>query len=179
MNEVKGGIVRRIAVQMKQRQCRHVAHVPSIFEPVIDSYGGGKGEAPHDRAGLPNSLSRFTAGLAAADQASAARPAAVGHLGLASAGRLAVGHPVAVGRASGLDSDSSFFPLKHWFATSIARFPWQASIRGQCIRSRIHIEAMYLELALTFRVPLCNRENRRWDAICFCGCLGCRYRFWR
>ncbi|HET9414105.1 MAG TPA: hypothetical protein VFO74_08250, partial [Pseudolabrys sp.] len=41
---------------MKQRQCRDVAHAPSIFEPVIDSYGGGKREAPHDRAGLPNLL---------------------------------------------------------------------------------------------------------------------------
>ena len=30
----------------------------------------------------------------------------------------------------------------------------------------------------TFRVPLCNKENRRWDAICFCGCLGYRFRFW-
>jgi hypothetical protein len=26
---------------MKQRQCRDVSHAPSIFEPVIDSYGGG------------------------------------------------------------------------------------------------------------------------------------------
>ena len=30
----------------------------------------------------------------------------------------------------------------------------------------------------TFRVPLCNKENRRWDAICFCGCLGYRFQFW-
>lgn len=73
---------------------------------------------------------------------------------------------------------SKFFPLQYWFATSIARFPWQESIRGQCIRSRIHIEAMCLELVPTFRVPLCNKENRRWDAICFCGCLGYRFRFW-
>ena len=110
-----------------------------------------KGEAPHDRAGLPNYLSGFTAGLAAADQASAGRPAAVdqvsaGHL--AAADRASLDRPV--GRASGLDSDSSFFPLKHWFATSITRFPWQESIRGQCIRSKIHIEAMCLEL-----VPAC------------------------
>ena len=69
--------------------------------------------------------------------------------------------------------------LSHiWFATSIARFPWQESIRGQCIRSKIHIEAMCLELVWTRRVPLCNTENRRWDAICFCGCLGCQFRFW-
>lgn len=40
--------------------------------------------------------------------------------------------------------------LQYWFATSIARFPWQESIRGQCIRSKIHIEAMCLEL-----VPAC------------------------
>ena len=182
MNEVKGGIVRRIAIEMKQRQCRDVAHAQSIFEPVIDSYGGEKGEAPHDRAGLPNYLSGFTAGLAAADQVSAGRPAAVGHLDLASAGHLAAADRASldrpVGRASGLDSDSSLFPLKHWFATSIARFPWQESIRGQCIRSKIHIEAMCLELVWTRRVPLCNTENRRWDAICFCGCLGCRFRFW-
>ena len=141
-----------------------------------------KGEAPHDRAGLPNYLSGFTAGLAAADQVSAGRPAAVGHLDLASAGHLAAADRASldrpVGRASGLDSDSSLFPLKHWFATSIARFPWQESIRGQCIRSKIHIEAMCLELVWTGRVPLCNKENRRWDAICFCGCLGCRFRFW-
>jgi hypothetical protein len=26
----------------------------------------------------------------------------------------------------------------YWFATSIARSPWQESIRGQCIRSTIH-----------------------------------------
>jgi hypothetical protein len=25
---------------------------------------------------------------------------------------------------------------------------------------------------------LCNRENQRWDVTCFCGCLGCRFRFW-
>src|SRR6476620_8522380 len=145
MNEVKDGIVRRIAIEMKQRQCRDVAHAQSIFEPVIDSYGGEKGEAPHDRAGLPNYLSGFTAGLAAADQVSAGRPAAVGHL--AAADRASLDRPV--GRASGLDSDSSLFPLKHWFATSIARFPWQESIRGQCIRSKIHIEAMCLELVWT------------------------------
>jgi hypothetical protein len=30
----------------------------------------------------------------------------------------------------------------------------------------------------TFRIPLYNKENRRWDAICFCGCLGCQFRFW-
>ena len=59
MNEVKRGVVGRIAVKVKQRQCRDVAHAPSIFEPVIDSYGGGKDEAPHDRAGLPNYLGRF------------------------------------------------------------------------------------------------------------------------
>jgi len=41
---------------MKQRQCRNVAHLPSIFELVVDSYGSGKGEAPHDCAGLPNLL---------------------------------------------------------------------------------------------------------------------------
>ena len=46
--------------------------------------------------------------------------------------------------------NSSFFPLQYWFATSIARFPWQELIRGQCIRSKIHIEAMCLEL-----VPAC------------------------
>jgi hypothetical protein len=45
--------------------------------------------------------------------------------------------------------------LSHiWFATSIARFPWQESIRGQCIRSNAHIEAMCLELVRMFRVPL-------------------------
>src|SRR4249920_1342566 len=99
MNEVKGGVVRRIAVQMKQRQCRNVAHASSIFEPVIVSHGGGKGEAPHERAGLPNLLEwnwQFTAGLAAADQASAGRPAAVGHLDRASAGRLAAADHLAV-----------------------------------------------------------------------------------
>src|SRR5512134_599730 len=109
MNEVKGRVVRRIAVQMKQRQCRDVAHAPSIFEPVIDSYGGGKCEAPHDHAGLPNLLEcnwRFTAGPAAADQASAGRPAAVGHLDQASAGRpAAVGH-LAADQVSDLDFDS-------------------------------------------------------------------------
>ena len=56
MNKVKGGVVRRIAVQMKQRQCRGVAHASSIFEPAIVSHGGGKDEASHDRAGLPNLL---------------------------------------------------------------------------------------------------------------------------
>src|SRR6185436_17695050 len=106
---------------------------PSICEPGIDSYGGGKGEAPHFRAGLLNLLQRISGSagsavrlavrLAAADQASPGRP---------------VGHPAAVGRASGLDSGSSFFPLQYWFATSIARFPWRESIRGQCIRSTIH-----------------------------------------
>ena len=50
-----------------------------------------KGEAPHDRAGLPNYLSGFTAGLAA-DQVSAGRPAAVDHL--------------AADQVSDLDSDS-------------------------------------------------------------------------
>jgi hypothetical protein len=124
-------------------------------------------------------LGRPTAGHLAADQASAGHPAAADR---ASAARpAAADHPAAdhlAGQASDLDSDSSFFPLQYWFATSIARFPWQESIRGQCIRSRSHIEAMFLELVPTFRVPFCNKENRRWDAICFCGCLGCRFRFW-
>ena len=121
-----------------------------------------KGEAPHDRAGLPNYLSGFTAGLAA-DQVSAGRPAAVGHPDLASAGHLAAADRASldrpVGRASGLDSDSSFFPLQYWFATSIARFPWQESIRGQSIRSKIHIEAICLELVSACRVPFATRRT--------------------
>ena len=50
----------------------------------------------------------------------------------------------------------SLYPLTRCFrcfATSIARFPWQESIHGQCIRSRIHIETMCLELAPACRVP--------------------------
>ena len=88
---------------MKQRQCRHVAHMPSIFEPVTDSYGGGKSEAPHRCAGLTNlfcQVSCFTAG----------HPAAAGHLDLAFAGHLAAAdhldpasadHPAAVGHPAG------------------------------------------------------------------------------
>ena len=45
------------------------------------------------------------------------------------------------------------------FATSIARFPWRESIHGQCIRSKIHIEAMCLELVPACRVPLANWER--------------------
>ena len=67
-----------------------------------------KGEAPHDRAGLPNLLEwngRFTAGPAA-DQASAGRPAAVDHLDQASAGHPAAVDHLAADQVSDLDSDS-------------------------------------------------------------------------
>src|SRR5262245_54922434 len=140
MNEVEGRVIRRIAVQMKQRQCRDVAHAPSIFEPAVDSYASEKSEAPHRCAGLPKLftesavLSVPTTGHLAAvghlDQASAGHPAAVGHLDRASAGHPAAVDHLAADQASGSDSDSLFIPLQYWFATSIARFPWRESIHG-------------------------------------------------
>jgi hypothetical protein len=156
MNEVKGGIVRRIAVQMKQRQCRDVAHMPSIFEPVIDSYGGGKDEAPHDRAGLPNYLGRFGDLLLALLLLTRLLLAALLLLATLTWLRLATLLLTTLLLLAGLLVRILIhsFPLKRCFATSIARFPWRESIRGQCIRSKIHIEAMCLELVPARRVPL-------------------------
>lgn len=42
----------------------------------------------------------------------------------------------------------------------------------------IHIEAICPgTLSVRAEFPSCNEESRRWDAICFCGCLECRYQF--
>ena len=106
-------------------------------------------------------LGRLTAGpLAAADQASAGHPAAADR---ASAARpAAVDHPAAdhlAGQASGLDSDSSFFPLQYCFATSIARFPWQESIRGQSIRSGVTLKQCVWNLCPRFEFPSARRRT--------------------
>src|SRR5512143_2726995 len=42
----------------------------------------------------------------------------------------------------------------------------------------IHMEAICPgTLSVRAEFPSCNEESRRWDAICFCGCLECRFQF--
>jgi hypothetical protein len=49
MDKVKSRVVRRIAVQVEQRQRRHGAHVASIFERAYEANScGGKKKAPPD-----------------------------------------------------------------------------------------------------------------------------------
>jgi hypothetical protein len=57
-------------------------------------------------------------------------------------------------------------------------FPWQESIRGSCIRSKILIEENVSGTCPNLLSSLLNKENRRWDATCCCGCLECQFRFW-
>ena len=96
--------------------------------------------------------------LAAADQASAGRPAAVGHPDQASADR-----PVAVGRlaadqAFGSDSDSWFFLSNVASPLRSLVFHGRSQSAANPFRSRIHIEAMCPELVPACRVPIATRR---------------------
>jgi len=61
--------------------------------------------------------------------------------------------------------------------------PIAKTMRGGCIRSRSRTRSTLKKMcserlggAASF--PLAIGRNRRWDAICCCGCLGYRFRFW-
>lgn len=63
-------------------------------------------------------------------------------------------------------------PLRSLVFHGRSQFAANAFVPGFTLRQCVW------NLCPTIRVPLCNKENLRWDAICFCGCLGYRFRFW-
>src|SRR5262245_49970937 len=169
MDKVKRGVVRRIAVQVKQRQ-RGDAHGTSIFHLTCETtarrdfsnekprLAGGAflisslrvSDPAADRpADHPVGRASRAGRLAAAGRASAVRPF----------GRLAVGHLAAVGRASGLDFDSFYYPLQNSSSAAHARAHGkkQRATRGFCSVCEPFQSIWNLRLAGVF--PLTKRRT--------------------
>src|SRR5262245_10845774 len=170
MDKVKRGVVRRIAVQVKQRQ-RGDAHGTSIFHLTCETtaerdfsnekprLAGGAflisslrvSDPAADRpADHPAGRASRAGRLAAAGRASAVRPV----------GRPVADHPAAVGRASGLDFDSFYYPLQHNLSAAHARAPWQEETRNARFLFRLRTLPKYLEPQAGRRVPSHKEENR-------------------
>src|SRR5260221_6115401 len=180
MDEVERRVVRRIAIQMKQRQRRHSAHKPSICELARKGQRRPRAQMKTPPCGGAFLTSFYVSVFAVRRPAGhpVGRPAAAGRASVVRrrpAGRPAADHLAAVGRASGLDFDSF---LDFDSLSSLSNIVEEApAIRLRFLvkdnawpyhsfpfKSSVKFEEMCLEPGLARQVPSPQRGGATWNA---------------